>query len=101
MPFRNPFTAASHHWLRAAAALCLMGSVFLPGHRASAQNTAIAYAYPVGKLTVDGDLSDWPKSLTKYPWGNTKTGRPPKAPPTLRPTTGWPTTPTTGRCTWP
>ncbi|CAA9219682.1 MAG: hypothetical protein AVDCRST_MAG56-682 [uncultured Cytophagales bacterium] len=65
MPLRNLFTPSTFHWVRAVA-LCLTGLSLLPGHHAKAQNTAIAYAYPVGKLTVDGDLSDWPKGLTKY-----------------------------------
>jgi len=79
MPLRNLFTPATPHWVRAAAALCLTGLFLLPGYRADAQNTAIAYAYPVGKLTVDGDLSDWPKGLTKYPLGEHKDGPGPKS----------------------
>ncbi len=29
-------------------------------------NGAIAYAYPIKNITVDGNLSDWPKDLKKY-----------------------------------
>lgn len=31
-----------------------------------AHNGSIAYAYPLGKITVDGDFSDWPANATKY-----------------------------------
>lgn len=31
-----------------------------------AHNGSIAYAYPLGKITVDGDLSDWPKDAVRY-----------------------------------
>ncbi len=34
---------------------------------AQADNGAIAYAYPVSGITVDGDLSDWPDGLQRYP----------------------------------
>jgi hypothetical protein len=47
MPLRNLLTPSTPHWVRAAA-LCLTGFCLLPGHHAKAQNTAIAYAYPVG-----------------------------------------------------
>ena len=32
----------------------------------SAHNGSVAYAYPLGKITVDGNLSDWPVDATKY-----------------------------------
>jgi len=32
-----------------------------------AHNGSIAYAYPLGAITVDGNLSDWPGNATKYP----------------------------------
>ncbi len=41
-------------------------------------NGAIAYAYPISNITVDGDLSDWPKSLNAYPirpLGNSSRGK--------------------------
>ncbi|MBD0257409.1 MAG: serine hydrolase [Cytophagales bacterium] len=60
------FTYPCARPLRALAAACLTGLLAFTGYRADAQNTAIAYAYPVGKLTIDGDLSDWPKDLPKY-----------------------------------
>src|SRR5688500_12427024 len=31
-----------------------------------AHNGRVAYAYPLGKITVDGDFSDWPQNATKY-----------------------------------
>src|SRR5688572_22612685 len=31
-----------------------------------AHNGSVAHAYPLGKITVDGNLSDWPKDATKY-----------------------------------
>lgn len=34
-----------------------------------AHNGAIAYAYPLGKITIDGDFSDWPQNARKYPLG--------------------------------
>lgn len=32
----------------------------------SAHNGSVAYAYPLGKIVVDGDLSDWPKDAVRY-----------------------------------
>lgn len=32
----------------------------------SAHNGKVAYAYPLGKISVDGDLSDWPQSAVKH-----------------------------------
>ncbi|SDF58425.1 serine hydrolase [Chitinophaga filiformis] len=31
-----------------------------------AHNGSVAFAYPLGKITVDGDFSDWPKDAAKY-----------------------------------
>jgi CubicO group peptidase (beta-lactamase class C family) len=31
-----------------------------------AHNGSIAHAYPLGKITVDGDFSDWPQTAVKY-----------------------------------
>ncbi|SFM80085.1 CubicO group peptidase, beta-lactamase class C family [Chitinophaga sp. YR627] len=42
--------------------LCLLFNVQLYAH-----NGSIAYAYPLGRITVDGDFSDWPKNIEKYP----------------------------------
>lgn len=43
-------------------AICILFHVHIFAH-----NGSIAYAYPVGKITVDGDLSDWPKNVVRYP----------------------------------
>lgn len=32
-----------------------------------AHNGTVGYAYPLGKITVDGDFSDWPPQTIKYP----------------------------------
>ena len=32
-----------------------------------ADNGAMAYAYPINHLSIDGDLSDWPSNCIKYP----------------------------------
>lgn len=34
-----------------------------------AHNGSVAYAYPLGKIIVDGDFSDWPKDAIKYKIG--------------------------------
>ena len=34
---------------------------------ARAHNGAVALAYPVSGITVDGDLADWPEGLLRYP----------------------------------
>ena len=34
---------------------------------AQADNGAIAYAYPLDGIEIDGDLSDWPEDLQRYP----------------------------------
>lgn len=31
-----------------------------------AHNGSVAYAYPLGRITVDGNFSDWPKDAMKY-----------------------------------
>jgi CubicO group peptidase (beta-lactamase class C family) len=32
----------------------------------AAHNGSVANAYPLGRITVDGDFSDWPRDATKY-----------------------------------
>ncbi len=39
---------------------------FLFSHHLFAHNGKVAYAYPLGNITVDGDFSDWPKDAVKY-----------------------------------
>lgn len=36
-------------------------------HHLSAHNGKVAYAYPLGKISIDGDLSEWPGATVKYP----------------------------------
>ena len=47
-------------------AICISVLCLLSGTRLCAHNGSIAYAYPLGKITVDGDFSDWPKDAVKY-----------------------------------
>lgn len=47
-------------------AICLLVSGILFQLQLSAHNGSIAYAYPLGKITVDGDLSDWPRDAVRY-----------------------------------
>lgn len=39
---------------------------------------AIAYAIPLDEITLDGDLSEWPKDMAKYQIINTELGKAPK-----------------------
>ncbi|OJJ15402.1 hypothetical protein BKI52_38970 [marine bacterium AO1-C] len=36
-------------------------------NKASFSNGAMAYAYPIEGITIDGDIADWPKNLTRFP----------------------------------
>ncbi len=36
-------------------------------NRIQADNGALAYAYPMKHVQIDGDLSDWPQQLAQYP----------------------------------
>lgn len=47
-------------------AICISVLCLLSSTRLFAHNGSIAYAYPLGKITVDGDFSDWPKNAVKY-----------------------------------
>lgn len=42
-------------------------ALLLIGSKVSADNGALAYAYPIAHVLIDGDLSDWPSDLTRYP----------------------------------
>src|SRR5687768_9717177 len=46
--------------------ICSLCISFLLPHNLLAHNGSIAYAYPLGRITVDGDFSDWPKDVVKY-----------------------------------
>jgi CubicO group peptidase (beta-lactamase class C family) len=37
--------------------------------RAAAHNGSIAHAYPLNRISIDGDLSDWPKDIVRYQIG--------------------------------
>lgn len=39
----------------------------LLSHPVFAHNGAVAVALPMGDITLDGDLGDWPKNLPHYP----------------------------------
>lgn len=41
--------------------------VYLSTGYNDSRNDAIAYAYPIDKITIDGDLSDWPEDIETYP----------------------------------
>lgn len=42
----------------------------------TASTPALAFAYPVSHISIDGDTSDWPKNQTRYPLGNFSGRRP-------------------------
>jgi CubicO group peptidase (beta-lactamase class C family) len=41
--------------------------IFIGSSPTYGQNGALGIAYPVKEITIDGDLSDWPKSLQTFP----------------------------------
>jgi len=45
---------------------CLFCVCCLSGHQVFAHNGSVACAYPLGKITVDGNFDDWPKDAAKY-----------------------------------
>jgi CubicO group peptidase (beta-lactamase class C family) len=46
--------------------ICVLSLSFLIPHYLFAHNGSVAYAYPLEKITVDGDFSDWPRDAYKY-----------------------------------
>jgi len=42
-------------------------SLLVLPHSGFAHNGALAYAYPISNITVDGDLNDWPDGMIRYP----------------------------------
>lgn len=46
--------------------ICIFVLCLLSGEYLFAHNGSVAYAYPLGSIKVDGDLSDWPKDAVKY-----------------------------------
>ena len=49
--------------------ICFLSVWFLIPQYLLAHNGSVAYAHPLGTITVDGDLSDWPRDAFKYPIG--------------------------------
>ena len=47
-------------------AYLLLVCAFLLNEFSYAHNGKIAYAHPVRKITIDGNLSDWPQNAVKY-----------------------------------
>ena len=47
--------------------LPLIGLLLLTIPPAYAHNGALAIAAPLSGITIDGDLSDWPEDLERYP----------------------------------
>jgi len=47
--------------------ICILSSFLLSTQLLLAHNGTTGYAYPLGKITVDGDFSDWPATAEKYP----------------------------------
>src|SRR6187551_1167337 len=46
--------------------ICTLTLYFLLGQHLLAHNGSVAYAYPVGKITIDGHFEDWPGDAIKY-----------------------------------
>jgi CubicO group peptidase (beta-lactamase class C family) len=49
-----------------AKTICILFLSFFFCQQLLAHNGSVAYAYPLGKITVDGNFSDWPKDAMKY-----------------------------------
>jgi signal transduction histidine kinase/ligand-binding sensor domain-containing protein/CheY-like chemotaxis protein len=72
--------------LRRGLLLACLAAVPVAGH-----NGVVALAAPLTAITIDGDLSDWPDSLRRYPIARYDFGDPPTAPDDLTATfrVGW------------
>ncbi len=46
--------------------ICFLMLVSLSSTSLKAHNGKIAHAYPLGKINIDGNFSDWPAAATKY-----------------------------------
>ena len=63
--------------MRSSAAICALLAPLLfviAPCPVSAHNGAVAIAVPVEGITVDGDLSDWPEGMRRYPIANLAVG---------------------------
>ncbi|MES1219264.1 MAG: hypothetical protein ABUT20_27405, partial [Bacteroidota bacterium] len=52
-----------------AKQICVLFFLIFSTQAILAHNGTVGYAYPMGKIVVDGDLSDWPKDKMKYKIG--------------------------------
>jgi CubicO group peptidase (beta-lactamase class C family) len=50
--------------------ICFFSLCLLISHYSYAHNGSVAYARPLGKITVDGNFSDWPRDAIKYTIGS-------------------------------
>ena len=57
---------------------CFLAICFLFSSSIFAHNGSVAYAYPLGKITIDGNFSDWPKDAYKYKIGENPSDFKPK-----------------------
>ena len=46
---------------------CILFVCFLFCQSLFAHNGSVAYAYPLGPIKIDGDFSEWPANIVKYP----------------------------------
>ena len=58
--------------------ICALSFCLLFCQELFAHNGSVAYAYPLGKITVDGDFSDWPQDARKYKIGKNLSDTKPK-----------------------
>jgi hypothetical protein len=63
---------------RSIQTICMLLFCFLFSQQVLAHNGSVAYAYPLGKITVDGNFSDWPKDAMKYMISNNLSDTKPK-----------------------
>ena len=76
MRIRHPYSNCLQFLLRLSL-LALLGAALMPIPGA-AHNGAVALAVPVEGITVDGDLSDWPEGMRRYPILFTEAGTVPR-----------------------
>lgn len=50
-------------------AACVVACCLMLFNDASAHNGKVGYAFPLPSIRIDGNLSDWPKDMVKYPIG--------------------------------
>ena len=57
----------------------ILSVCFLFSTNLLAHNGKVGYAYPLGKIVVDGDFSDWPQNMAKYWINSTISDQKPKS----------------------